>query len=151
MVWRHLIDTTERLNDQTAKRCCFVDLPCVTSRYSLVLFSEAMCYTDMPAECKPVIPYTTYPNEPLQLFDEAAYRNLTERVWMAAQSCNNTEAIVWGACNAIYPRCLLGHPLHLCRQTCLGKPRPRCGANALRDASNRCRENFLARPATGVS
>lgn len=85
--------------------------------------SEAACFTDMPEECKPIIPYTSYPNEPLGLYDEAAYRNLTAEVWMAVQSCNNTEEMIWGACNVIYPRCLLGYQLFLCRQTCLGERR----------------------------
>jgi hypothetical protein len=81
-----------------------------------------MCFTDMPDVCKAIIPYTSYPNEPLQLFDEEAYVKISTEVWAAAHSCNNTDAIIWGACNAIYPRCLLGFSLYLCRQTCLGKP-----------------------------
>lgn len=90
---------------------------------ALSSFSQATCFTDMAPECKSIIPYTSYPNEPLGLYDEEAYRNVTADVWAAAYSCNDTEAIIWGACNAIYPRCLMGFPLHLCRQTCLGKRR----------------------------
>lgn len=75
----------------------------------------------MPDECKGVIPYTSYPNEPLGLANEGDYVNVTTTVWMAAESCNDTQAIILGGCYAIYPRCINGVPVPLCQRNCLGK------------------------------
>jgi hypothetical protein len=75
----------------------------------------------MPDECKAVIGYTSYPNEQLGLYSEDHYRNVSMRVWEAAQECREPEKVVQGACHVVYPRCLLGHTLYVCRQTCLGE------------------------------
>lgn len=102
------------------------DITIFASNCSLTLvcfscFSDSVCHTEVPDDCKGIIPYVSYPNELLQLYDETEYYNRTAEVWKAAQSCNNTDAIIWGACNAIYPRCLGGYPLYLCKETCLGE------------------------------
>ena len=75
----------------------------------------------MPDECKSVIPYTSYPNEPLGLYNESDFVNVTTAVWTAALSCNDTDAIILGGCYAIYPRCFNGVTVPLCQQSCLGR------------------------------
>lgn len=75
----------------------------------------------MPEQCRHVIPYTSYPNELFGLDSEDQYKNMSAMITAASADCNNTELIGWGACNMLFPRCLLGFPLYLCRETCLGE------------------------------
>lgn len=74
----------------------------------------------MPDECKAAIGYTSYPNDKLGLYNADDYKNVSLRIWQAAQECKDPEEVVKGACHVVYPRCLLGHSLYPCRETCLG-------------------------------
>ena len=84
--------------------------------------SDQLCSDDVPEECQHIIPYTSYPNRLFGLEDEEDYKNVTDMVMKAVEDyCNDTDTIGWGACNMLFPRCLLGFPLYLCRETCLGE------------------------------
>lgn len=75
----------------------------------------------MADECKAIIGYTSYPNERFNLSSEADYHNISSKIWQAAHECDNTDEVIAGACRIVYPRCLMGYSLELCRQSCLGK------------------------------
>lgn len=62
--------------------------------------------------------YASFPNP---LMGSTNYSQFEAKVKAAAESCTNPEAIYWGACNIVYPKCLLGYTLQLCRHTCLGE------------------------------
>lgn len=84
-------------------------------------FSQQWCSDEVPAECKSVIPYTSYPNTRLGLMDEEAYGNISQMIMEAAQNCTDPEKIMMGACHILFPRCLMGYSFYLCKQTCMGK------------------------------
>lgn len=75
----------------------------------------------MPDVCKAVIPYTDYPNKRFDLFIEDDYYNISMKIHEAAQECEDPDEVIAGACSIIYPRCLMGYTLEICRQSCLGK------------------------------
>ena len=75
----------------------------------------------MADECKAVIGYTSYPNKRFNLSTEADYYNISSLIWQAAHECDDTDEVIAGACNIVFPRCLMGYSLELCRQSCLGK------------------------------
>lgn len=77
----------------------------------------------MAEECKAVIGFTSYPNERLGLDSAEEYYNVTMMAWRAAQQCEDADEVIAGACHVIYPRCLMGYSLELCRRTCLGERR----------------------------
>ena len=87
-------------------------------------------------ECSDIIPYTSYPNEALGLYNRSDYESLSGRIMTAVNSsCSNHTMMRWGACNMLFPRCLMGYDLLLCRNTCLGKgPAGRSGLR-VRNAS----------------
>lgn len=83
-------------------------------------YSEEKCDIT-PEECKDIIPYTTLPNRLFGLNTEAEYLNFTHDVQMALQNCTMDEASAkWAVCNMMFPRCLLGWELQVCKKTCLG-------------------------------
>lgn len=65
--------------------------------------------------------HAKYPNPILEPMNETELMMMGERLKAAADNCSNPEVVRWGACNIMYPKCLLGETLQLCRQTCLGK------------------------------
>lgn len=75
----------------------------------------------MSHECKPYVDYASFPNPALGQMNASDYEMLAANVTAAAANCTDAEAIYWGACNIVYPKCLLGSTLQLCRQTCYGK------------------------------
>ena len=75
----------------------------------------------MPDVCKKIIGYTKYPNEHLNLFTEGDYYNITAEIWHAAEQCEDTDEVIAGACHVVYPRCLMGYAVPLCRQACMGE------------------------------
>lgn len=85
--------------------------------------SEEHCVKDViPEECSGIIPYTTVPNELFNLTSAYEYGNFSEDIEMAMQNCSlDEDAAVWGVCNIMFPRCLAGYDLQLCRNSCLGK------------------------------
>ena len=81
--------------------------------------SEQKCDAEVPPECADIVPYTSYPNERLGLKDEESYKNLSMAIKRAInESCGDHEMMRWGACNLVFPRCLLGWELQMCRRTC---------------------------------
>ena len=83
-----------------------------------------MCSTEVPSMCRNYIPYVSYPNERFGLYNESDYYNVTaDLIETIEQSCNSSDqqSIQWGVCNMIFPRCLMGFPLYLCRESCLGE------------------------------
>ena len=51
---------------------------------------------------------------------------------MALENCTMDKDVArWGACNMMYPRCLLGWELQFCRQSCLGMYHAAIGVNAV--------------------
>jgi hypothetical protein len=90
----------------------------------------------VPAECRGVIPYTSYPNERFGLYTEEDYRNLSAQIASAAEGCSDAESVRVGACQVLFPRCLMGYSLYPCRATCLGNCRcERCQRFTVGDGS----------------
>ena len=84
--------------------------------------SNDTCTDQVDAECRDIIPYTSYPNKLFGLESAEDYNNFTMKMKDALSNCTvDPEMARWGACNIILPRCLLGYDLQLCRNTCLGK------------------------------
>lgn len=83
--------------------------------------SMEQCSFDVPEECADIIPYTKYPNTLFELETDEDYREIADRIYKAAEDCSDNETIRWGACHMLFPRCLLGHELHLCKDTCMGE------------------------------
>ena len=83
----------------------------------------------MPDECKAVVHYTSHSDRKLALPDGEDFGNWTMAILRAARECEDPEEMVAGACLAVFPRCLLGHPLQLCRRTCVGMYRTACRLN----------------------
>lgn len=75
----------------------------------------------MPEECGDLIPYTSYPNTRLGLYEEDDYRQFVDMIKGAAANCTDQEKIRWGVCNSVFPRCLKGFQLYMCRDVCEGK------------------------------
>ena len=75
---------------------------------------------EVPEECSDIIPYTSYPNKLLALESAEDYERLGDRIQKAAANCSDGEKIRWGACHMMFPRCLMGHELYLCKDTCRG-------------------------------
>lgn len=71
--------------------------------------------------CEDLIPYTSYPNTRLGLHDKDDYEKLLSMVHTSAQNCSDPETIRWGVCNSVFPRCLLGYPLYMCKDICMGE------------------------------
>lgn len=65
--------------------------------------------------------YASHPNRLLGPMNESEYMMMGEELKAAADNCSNPEVIYWGACNIMYPKCLLGYTLQLCQHTCLGE------------------------------
>ena len=86
----------------------------------------------MPDECKRVVHYTSRSGKKLALpeYGEDS-ANATMAILRAARECEDPEEMVAGACLAVYPRCLLGHSLPLCRRTCVGMYRTASDLNRL--------------------
>ena len=91
--------------------------------HCLAPFSSAeKCSDQVPELCADIIPYTSYPNNVLGLRDEDDYKRLLERIDCAKSNCtDDDDKLRWGVCHMVFPRCLMGHQLHLCRSTCRGK------------------------------
>lgn len=80
------------------------------------------CSSEVPTECADIVPYTSYPNTLFGLNETVDYDNFARTLETALQNCTIDEFRArWGVCNIMFPRCLLGFELQLCRQTCLGK------------------------------
>ena len=79
------------------------------------------CSSEVPDMCADIIPYTSYPNRRLRLFEKDAYEELLDEIKDAASKCKDPEAIRWGVCNSVYPRCLMGHQMYLCKDVCIGE------------------------------
>ena len=75
----------------------------------------------MPLECAPYVEYATAPNKLFELMNETDYLEMGTMLKAAADNCSEPEKLYWGACNILYPKCLLGETLPLCRETCLGE------------------------------
>ena len=75
----------------------------------------------MPDECRDLIPYTSYPNARLGLYERDDYEELIDMIRGATANCTDQEKIRWGVCNSVFPRCLKGFPLYMCRDVCEGK------------------------------
>lgn len=65
--------------------------------------------------------YSTVPNELFGLMNETDYIQMGGKLKEAADNCSDPEAIYWGACNILFPKCLLKETLLLCRESCLGE------------------------------
>jgi len=79
------------------------------------------CSNEVPAECADVVPYTTYPNKLFMLNGTAQYTQFSDNITAALMNCSGLDELStrWGVCNIMFPRCLLGFELQLCRETCL--------------------------------
>lgn len=81
--------------------------------------SDELC-SPAPEECKDIVPYTTYPNKIFELETEEDYLNFSTTIQKALANCTIDELTAkWGVCNMMFPRCLMGFELQLCRNTCL--------------------------------
>jgi len=67
------------------------------------------------------VPYTSFPNERLGLMNEEDYLNVSSLMKEAIENCSRPDELAWGACNILFPRCLLGFDLYPCRDACLGE------------------------------
>lgn len=81
-------------------------------------FSDLYCSAAALPECRDIVPYTSYANGS---DDGQVYRERYMSIKMAAENCSDTEEIIFGACSVLFPRCVLGDPVYLCRQACMGK------------------------------
>ena len=102
---------------------CIVMKSCCHYNIVLLFFSSEKCSDQVPAECSDVVPYTTYPNSLFGLNGTAEYTDFSDRIESALRNCTNVDPFWtrWGVCNIMFPRCLLGYELQLCRETCLGE------------------------------
>ena len=100
----------------------FIEPYAMWSHWFMILFSAERCSDEVPELCADIIPYTSFPNKVLGLEDEDDYKRLLERIHCATSNCTDNEKLRWGVCHMVFPRCLMGHHLHLCRRTCRGKP-----------------------------
>ena len=94
---------------------------CIFSSFLCFLIcSEEKC--ESPAEeCSDIIPYTSKTNKLYDLETEEDFKNFSMSLHMALENCTMDKDVArWGACNMIYPRCLMGWELQFCRQNCLG-------------------------------
>ena len=87
---------------------------------SFIFHSEEKC--EPPADqCSDIIPYTSKTNKLYDLETEEDFKNFSMSLHMALENCTMDKDVArWGACNMIYPRCLMGWELQFCRQSCLG-------------------------------
>jgi hypothetical protein len=91
------------------------------SLLTIDICSNNTCTDLVPEECADIIPYTSYPNTLFGLNNEEDYTNFTNTIKAAMSNCTMEEEWAhWGVCNIMFPRCLLGFDLQLCRNTCLG-------------------------------
>lgn len=82
--------------------------------------SEETCNSYVAEECADLIPYTTYPNTLFGINGTEEYHNFSNAIQQALQNCTMDEYWArWGVCNIMFPRCLQGWELQLCRDTCL--------------------------------
>ena len=90
-------------------------------RISLIFCSEEKC-RPAPDQCSDIIPYTSMTNKLYDLETEEDFKNFSMSLHMALENCTMDKDVArWGACNMIYPRCLMGWELQFCRQSCLGR------------------------------
>ncbi|KAF6017572.1 hypothetical protein EB796_024123 [Bugula neritina] len=95
----------------------------------LCLYSDVKCSAEVPAECAEFIPYTTYPNKLFNLTTEDEYGNFSASIeFILRNNCTDVDEYwaTWGVCNMMFPRCLQGFELQLCRNTCLDGVRYSC-------------------------
>ena len=98
-----------------------MSLNLVFNNYNSCTCSEEKC-SSAPDECADIIPYTTYPNQLFELNSTEEYTNFSDAVRMSLEQCSIDPYMArWGACNMMFPRCLMGYELQFCRKSCLGK------------------------------
>ena len=87
---------------------------------SFIFHSEEKC--EPPADqCSDIIPYTSKTNKLYDLETEEDFKNFSMSLHMALENCTMDKDVArWGACNMIYPRCLMGWELQFCQHSCLG-------------------------------
>ena len=103
-----------------AKRSHINTYPLDITGYCAVCCSDEKCYP-APKECDDIIPYTTHSNSLYGLNSTEDYMNFSMSVKQSLHNCTIDPFMArWAACNMIFPRCLLGWELQLCRQSCLG-------------------------------
>ncbi|XP_067935639.1 low-density lipoprotein receptor-related protein 8-like [Watersipora subatra] len=102
---------------------CIHGLSVCDKTYDCRTGADEMCdekCSPAPEECKDIVPYTTYPNKIFELETEEDYLNFSTTIQKALANCTIDELTAkWGVCNMMFPRCLMGFELQLCRNTCL--------------------------------
>ena len=97
----------------------------------LTICSKDVC-RPTPEGCSDIIPYTSKTNKLYDLETEEDFKNFSMSLHMALENCTMDKDVArWGACNMMYPRCLLGWELQFCRQSCLGMYHAAIGVNAV--------------------
>lgn len=76
----------------------------------------------VPEECSDIISYTNYPNTVFNLNSTEEYTAFSDNITAALSNCTGLDPYWsrWDVCHMIFPRCIMGFELILCRQNCLG-------------------------------
>ena len=107
---------SERLHSFSIHSVCHIML----LSYS-VNCSEEKCMSP-PDGCSDIIPYTSQNNTLFELETEEDFKNFSMSLHMALENCTMDKDVArWGACNMMYPRCLMGWERQFCKWSCLGE------------------------------